>query len=139
MVVCVVLLNLIIVNIHSLLVLLPSQVIAIIGDEKKEIALGVIGAFSALSTSMYYCCCLLFVNSHCIFFSVFIGPAAGFLSDHLVTRLGKRMPLILLGSILYSIATILRIFIVTPGVQTLVVNATLLILGDMVCLSIVPF
>jgi MFS family permease len=64
-------------------------------------------------------------------FVVVTGPVAGYISDHTVTRFGKRMPYIVFGSMMYALFTLLRVFLESPGVKILVVNAMCLILGDM--------
>jgi Na+/melibiose symporter-like transporter len=95
----------------SLTILLPLQLIEIVGNDSKATALGVIGALRAIST-------------------VISGVVFGYVSDHTVTRFGKRMPLIVIGTIVNALLYISRVFFNESNTLMLVLNGAALILGD---------
>lgn len=96
----------------SLAVLLPLQLVTIVGNENKAYALGIIGAIRAIAASI-------------------IGLIVGYVSDHLATRFGKRKPFIFAGCALNAVLFFMRAFMEKPGTSMLIVNTSLLVLGDM--------
>jgi len=63
-----------------LIVMLPSQLLALAGNERKGVALGAICLFAA-------------------FFSVMLAPIIGWVSDHCTHRWGRRRPFMVAGSV----------------------------------------
>jgi MFS family permease len=70
-------------------VLIPNQIIAIVGEAKKTLALGLILGISSVIT-------------------LFVGPLSGYVSDKLFHR--KRLPFVFVGSILWSLSIVIRSF-----------------------------
>ena len=68
-------------------VLIPNQVIILVGEERKTLALGIIVGISAI-------------------LSLLAGPMSGYLSDTVFH--GERFPLIFLGTVLWSISVVAR-------------------------------